>query len=66
MAVIDDDEPRSRWPLGRITSVYPSGDGLVRKVCARIGSTSYDRPVNRVILLMGDRDDSQLGSENSQ
>ncbi|XP_043200214.1 uncharacterized protein LOC122369489 [Amphibalanus amphitrite] len=66
VAVIDDDEPRSRWPLGRITSVYPSGDGLVRKVCVRIGSTNYDRPVNRVILLIGDRDDSQSGSKNSQ
>ena len=64
VAVVDDDEPRSRWPLGRIKCVYPSGDGLVRKVCVRIGSASYDRPVNRVILLMSNREDSQTGSDS--
>ena len=52
VAVIDDAEPRPRWPLGRIVEVYPGADGLVRKVCIRIGSSRFDRPVSRVILLL--------------
>ncbi|XP_043211405.1 uncharacterized protein LOC122375894 [Amphibalanus amphitrite] len=66
VAVVDDDEPRSRWPLGRIVCVYPSADGLIRKVCVRIGSSDYDRPVNRLILLLHDREDSQTGSHEAQ
>lgn len=66
VTVIDDGEPRSRWPLARIVDVSPSADGLVRKVCVRIGSTQYDRPVNRVILIMRDQGCSQTGSQNAQ
>ena len=37
--VVDDNVSRSQWRLGRVTSVYLSADGLVRKVSGdRLGS----------------------------
>ena len=32
VAVLYPDTPRGRWPLGRVTSVFPGKDGLVRSV----------------------------------
>ena len=50
--VVDDDVPRSQWRLGRVISIYPSADGLVRKVRVAIGSAQYDRPIQRLIVLV--------------
>ena len=58
--VVDDDTPRSRWPLARVVDTYPSQDGLVRKVKVQLGGSSYDRPVHRLITLIK-RDDSRSG-----
>ena len=52
VVVVDDDTPRSRWPMARVEDTYPSHDGLVRKVRVRMGTSSYDRPVHRLITLM--------------
>ena len=61
----DDNLPRSAWHLARVSAVYPSSDGQVRKVqialadrCLdkigkRIGSVRYlERPVQKLVLLM--------------
>lgn len=54
------ETPRNSWPLARITQVYPSADGKVRKVdlvTAKDGPTrSYTRPVTEVILLKTEKD----------
>ena len=44
--VKDECNPRCQWPL-----IYPSEDGLVRKVKVMIGSSTYDRPVRKLVLL---------------
>ena len=51
--VADLDCPRSQWPLGRIVEVYPSDDGLVRKVSVKVASniTPLSRPVTKLVLL---------------
>ena len=61
VAVIDDAEPRARWPLGRVIEVQPSADGLVRKVCVQVGSSRFSRPVGRLILLMRTRERFPVG-----
>ena len=61
----DDNLPRSAWQLARVSAVYPSPDGQVRKVqialadrCLdktgkRIDSVQYlERPVQKLVLLM--------------
>ena len=59
------DDVRSRWPLARVTEVYPSEDGLVRKVKIRMADgllndkgvrqrrpTELCRPVQKLVLLL--------------
>ena len=49
--VKDESNPRCQWPLARVNQIYPSEDGLVRKVEVMIGSSTYDRPVHKLVLL---------------
>ena len=54
----DKQVPRNRWPLGRVTEVKPSRDGLVRSVELRLSSKTKDapktltRPISELILLV--------------
>ena len=61
----ETEEARNKWPLGRVVQVYPSEDGLVRKVkllmadgdlddCGKRQSPpSYlDRPIHKLVLLL--------------
>ena len=61
----DENLPRNVWQLARVSAVYPSSDGQVRKVqvsladrCLdnegkRIGTVRYlERPVQKLVLLM--------------
>ena len=61
----ESEEARNKWPLGRVVQVYPSEDGLVRKVkllmadedlddCGKRQSPpSYlDRPIHKLVLLL--------------
>ena len=50
--VVDDERPRSEWPLARVVATHPSGDHLVRKVRVRLGGSEYERPVHRLVLLL--------------
>ena len=41
------------WPLGRIMQVHPGKDGIVRAVVTvRTGTGIYNRPANKVTLLI--------------
>ena len=51
--LLDEETPRTLWPQGVVTDVYPGGDGLVRKVRVRTKSRALLRPVNKVVLLEG-------------
>ncbi|XP_067369271.1 uncharacterized protein [Channa argus] len=61
----EDSSPRTQWKLARVTEVYPSSDGKVRKVKLLISDSSLnsegkrtskpvylDRPVHKTILLL--------------
>jgi hypothetical protein len=47
---------RNVWPMGIVTKVFPSGDGLVRKVQVRVYREEkchlYTRPVTDIVLLV--------------
>ena len=50
--VLDDNKPRSSWPLGRIMEVYTNrNDGLVRSVKLKTSSSELVRPVHKIVLL---------------
>ena len=42
----------SKWPLGRIVSVYPGDDKLVRVVTVKTSSGVYRRPTAKIALLL--------------
>ena len=52
--IMDEDTPRSKWPMGRVMEVFPSDDGLVRKVNLKVASstTLLKRPVTKLVLLV--------------
>ena len=49
--VVDENSPRGRWPLGRITQVLPGDDGRVRAAEVRIKSGTYLRPAAKLCFL---------------
>ena len=53
--VKDPDTVRNKWPMGRVTSVVPGEDGLVRKVYVRTTASGEPllRPIAKLILLIG-------------
>ena len=53
--VVEQNCPRGYWPLGRVTEVIPSADGVIRAVKVRTASGStYLRPSNKICFLESD------------
>ena len=50
----DMDTVRGHWPLGRVTSVHTSGDGLVRSVDVKCRDKVFKRPVTQLCFLEAD------------
>ena len=52
--LIEDDVPRNRWPMAKVVEVFPSSDGLVRKVSLKVSGSNapLKRPVVKLILLV--------------
>ena len=70
IVILREESPRNDWKLGRIVKVYPSSDGLVRKVRVlhRSGADSigeFDRPVHKLVLLLG-RDEVEQNCREDQ
>ena len=49
--VIQPDSPRGRWPLGRVTEVYPGQDGHTRVAKVVCGAKTVARPITKLIPL---------------
>lgn len=49
--VTDNMEPRCRWPLGRITRVFPGEDSHVRSAEVKTKSSTLVRPITKLCLL---------------
>lgn len=43
--------PPLMWPLGRVSAVYPGGDGIVRRASVTTASGTYDRPAVKLYRL---------------
>ena len=55
--VVDPEQPRGRWPLGRIVEIFPGADGHVRAVSVRIGQSVLKRSITRLCLIMPEEED---------
>ena len=50
--MVDQNNPRGRWPLARVAKVYPGSDGRVRVVDVNAaGGKTYRRPITKLCLL---------------
>jgi hypothetical protein len=68
--VVDDTLERNHWPRGRITKVYPGGDGQVRVVEVQTENGVYKRPAVKIAVLdlkvgVADDHDATPGGEMS-
>ena len=52
--ILDDDQPRGHWELGRILATYPGDDGRVRAVDVKTATTMLRRPVSKIGILEDD------------
>lgn len=50
--VKDDNVVRNEWKMGVVEKVFASNDGMIRTVLIRRGDASYERPVNKLVLLV--------------
>ncbi|XP_055589945.1 uncharacterized protein LOC129742126 [Uranotaenia lowii] len=51
VAIVDEFQIPVKWPLGRIVSVHPGEDGLIRVVTLKTAKGFVKRPVTKVCLL---------------
>jgi len=56
--VKDENVGRNEWNLARVKECMPSVDGHVRKVKLQLAHTELDRPVHKLVLLVGNEGDS--------
>jgi len=49
---VDPDTTRGKWPLGRVTRVYPGADGQVRVAEVQIANKIVKRPIHRLCLIV--------------
>lgn len=49
--VTDEALPRNVWPVGRVLSVFPGDDGLVRSAQVKTATSTLMRPVSKLCLL---------------
>ncbi|XP_018358678.1 PREDICTED: uncharacterized protein LOC108758299 [Trachymyrmex cornetzi] len=49
--VIDERYPSAKWPLGRIVSVHPGKDGLVRVATVKTQTSTLKRPIVKLCSL---------------
>ena len=52
IVIVKEDGPRNEWRLGQIIEVNTSTDGLVRSVRFVTSSGQYERPINKIVLLV--------------
>ena len=56
---------RNGWPMARVEEVFPSSDGMIRKVRLRVAKKQEDktrsllRPISKLVLLVGVEDQTQ-------
>ncbi|XP_077861672.1 uncharacterized protein LOC144342274 [Saccoglossus kowalevskii] len=62
--VIEENTPRCQWPRTMVMEALSSKDGLVRKVCLKIGNLLYDRPITKLIMLYRPEHNPVEGASN--
>jgi hypothetical protein len=54
--LVDENMPRGLWPIGVVTEVKQSEDGLVRSAKVKTQASELVRPINKLVWLEGNVD----------
>jgi len=54
--VVDDHSPRNYWTMARVIDTYPDSEGQVRSARITTGSTTIDRPIDKLVLILEHED----------
>ena len=54
--MMDETLPRGQWPLGKVAEVTKDQKGLVRQVVVRRGTSTFRRPVSKLVKLVSGED----------
>ena len=49
--IVDSSVPRGQWPLGRVSMVKHSAEGLVRSAVLNVKGTTLERPVTKLVKI---------------
>jgi NAD(P)H-hydrate repair Nnr-like enzyme with NAD(P)H-hydrate dehydratase domain len=49
--ILNENMPPAKWPLARIAAVHPGSDGLVRVVTVKTATSTFKRPIAKLVLL---------------
>ena len=55
--VVDHEQPRNQWPLGRITDCNFGRNGLVRSAKVKTSTSEFVRPITKLCLLEASNED---------
>lgn len=61
--VLEDNQPPTKWAVGRITETHPGSDGLIRVVTVRTKNGSYKRAIVKVARLPIEKGDDEDETE---
>jgi len=50
--LVDEAQPRSRWTLGHILSVFPDKKGQIRTVLVKSLDNIFKRPITKLCLIL--------------
>ena len=50
--VLDENTPRSSWPLGRVTKTFPDMKGFNRSANVKIQDNEFKRPVFKMCVVV--------------
>ena len=51
IVILKGNQPRSNWPLGKIITLYPDDDGVIRSMKVGSGGTESLRTINKLVPL---------------
>ena len=61
--VKDEHSPRNAWSMGRVIMTEPDKEGLVRSVLLKTQTSELRRPVNKLVLLLSNEDQTSAEDE---
>ena len=50
--IVDDRAARNYWSMARVIDTYPDAGGNVRSVKVTTGTTTLDRPIHKLVLIL--------------